>query len=214
MAGHLRPLAAVLWMMLSFAPVLASAQTLSGLRVLPHVGTAYTFAGWQSEGDVPAVLTVPLDLGDEVYGATLQLQTAPGKVHRVRVQYQTSLGLGAEGPHLDLTGWKHCVSDWETAKAIDATSFVLPTPSAEQGACFPAYTQAELEAAIRAHARTSGDPSSATRWLDGLRTPVDGMSSSVSPFVAISEVRVRIDVLRNGTWSTVTTVVFVSPMGC
>ena len=86
---------------------------------------------------------MPLDLGDEVYGATLQLS--------------------AEGPHLDLSYWKHCRSDWKTA--LDAVWFVLPTPSAQQYACFPDYTRAELEAAVRAHTAAQGDAAQADAWI-------------------------------------------------
>lgn len=212
------PWALLLSAALLCAPLVVHAQTLSGVRVLPHAGPDYTFSGWQSEGPVPAVQAVPLDLGDQVYGATLQVQPATsGETYRVRVQYETSLGLSAEGPHLDLTEWKHCVSDWQVAQAIDVVSFELPTPTSKQGECFPAYTQAELTAAVHAYARNAGDPGMAERWLDGLRTPPLGMSQttlSVSPFVAISEVRVKVEVLRTGKWIEVTRIVFAPPMGC
>lgn len=195
------------------APWLAQAQALSGLRVLPHEGPDSSFSGWQSEGAVPAALTVPLDLGDEVYGATLQVQPAKaGETYRVRVQYETSLGLSAEGPHLDLTDWKHCVSDWEPAEAVDAVSFVLPTPSAEQHACFPSYTRAELEHAVRAYAVAQGDPAMADDWIP--RIGEGDALGTVVPFVAISAVRVRVEVLRKGKWIEVTTVGFLPPMGC
>ena len=203
----------LLLMLVVCAPLLAQAQTLSGLRVLPHEGPDSSFSGWQSEGAVPAKLTVPLDLGDEVYGATLQVQPAKaGETYRVRVQYETSLGLSAEGPHLDLTDWKHCVSDWEAADALDAVSFVLPTPSAEQHACFPKYTRGELEQAVRAYAVAQGDPAMADDWIP--RVGEGDALGTVVPFVAISAVRVRVEVLRKGKWVEVTTVAFLPPMGC
>ena len=203
----------MLWSMLCCVPLLVQASELSGLRVLPSDGDDYRFGGWQSEGEVPPALAVPLELGDEVYGATLQLQPARrGETWRVQVQYETSLGLGAEGPHWDLTGWKHCVSGWEAAEAVDAVSFVLPTPSAEQHACFPPYTQAELEQAIRAYATAQGDPSQADDWIP--RIGQDDALGTVLPFVAISTVRVRVEVLRKGRWVVVSTVSFLPPMGC
>jgi hypothetical protein len=208
-----RSWAVLLSMLVVCAPLLAQAQALSGLRVLPHEGPDSSFSGWQSEGAVPAALTVPLDLGDEVYGATLQLQPAKaGETYRVRVQYETSLGLSAEGPHLDLTDWKHCVSDWEAAGAVDAVSFVLPTPSAEQHACFPRYTRAELDEAVRAYAVAQGDPAMADDWIP--RIGEGDALGTVVPFVAISAVRVRVEVLRKGKWVEVTTLGFLPPMGC
>ena len=37
---------------------------------------------------------------------------------------------------------------------------------------------------------------------------------TVLPFVAISTVRVRVEVLRKGRWVVVSTVSFLPPMGC
>lgn len=210
-AAHARPL--LLWALLACAPSIVQAQDLTGLHVLPHAGAGSTFSGWQSEGEVPSALDVPLDLGDEVYGATLQLQPArAGETWRVRVQYETSLVLSAEGPHLDLTDWKHCVSEWEPAERVGPVSFVLPTPTPEQQACFPGYTQAELEQAV--HAAVMDDPAQAERWLQGLRADPAATDSPVSPFAGISAVRARIEVLRQGKWVEVTTVTFLPPMGC
>jgi hypothetical protein len=204
---------ALLCLALLCVPLWAQAQTLHSLRVLPHAGGDTSFSGWRHEGPVPPLLTVPLELGDEVYGATLQLQPAkPGETWRVRVQYETSLGLSAEGPHMDLTGWKHCVSGWVAAEALDAVSFMLPTPSAEQRACFPPYTQGELEQAVRAHATAQGDPSQADDWIP--RIGQGDALGTVLPFVAISTVRVRVEVLRKGGWVVVSTVAFLPPMGC
>ncbi|KAF1699480.1 hypothetical protein CSC62_00840 [Pseudoxanthomonas jiangsuensis] len=189
------------------------AQDLTGLRVLPHAGAGSTFSGWQSEGEVPSALDVPLDLGDEVYGATLQLQPAhAGETWRVRVQYETSLVLSAGGPHLDLTDWKHCVSEWEPAARTGPVSFVLPTPTPEQQACFPDYTPAELERAVRE--AVMDDPAQADRWLQGLRAGPAAKDSPVSPFAGISAVRARIEVLRKGGWVAVATLTFLPPMGC
>lgn len=189
------------------------ATELAGLRVLPHSDANYSFSGWQSEGALPPSSTVPLDLGDEVYGATLELQPAePGDRYRVSVQYETSLGLSAEGPHLDLVDWKHCVSDWQPAEATGALSFVLPEPTEEQSSCFPSYTQAELEQAVRDLGRSMGNPEMAQAWIDDMRTGSSVIG--VSPFVAISKVWVRVETLRDGKWVDVATVAFLPAMGC
>ena len=104
-------LGALLCLMLLCVSLRAHTQALVGLRVLPHAGADTSFSGWRHEGPVPALLTVPLELVDEVYGATLQLQPPhPDATWRVRLQYETSLGLSPPGPHLDLIGRQHFLS--------------------------------------------------------------------------------------------------------
>lgn len=184
----------------------AMAAPLKGVRVLPHQGELYRFPGWEAEGALPPALEVPLGLGDDLYGATLQLPPVEDAApYRVRVQFETSLALGMEGPHLDLTGWKHCQSPWIQAQALDARSFVLPTPTDEQQACFPAYTPAELRSAVEALQQEWNDPSLAERWL---------APDAATPYVAISRVRVRIERQRDGRWETLSELSFVPPMGC
>ncbi|MFT3667952.1 MAG: hypothetical protein QM795_05065 [Pseudoxanthomonas sp.] len=210
-----RALAAVVLLLgvLLCAPSIAQAPALAGLRVLPHADRETSFSGWTHDGPVPATLAVPVELGDDLFGTTLQLQPATsGETYRVRVQYETSLALGAEGPHLDLIDWKHCTSAWQPAHAVDAVSFVLPTPTAEQHSCFPAYTRAELDAAVRAHGVKQGDPTLADGWLPNLDK--GDAVGAVTPYVGISTVRVRVEVKRKGAWVAVTTVEFALPMGC
>ncbi len=202
-----RPWAILFGIALACAPLIGQAEELSGLRILPHAGGDYSFRGWHSQGEVPAALSVPLEIGEEIHGATLQLQPARADERwRVLVQYETSLILSADGPHLDLTGWKHCLSEWEPAEPAAADAFVLPTPTPEQQACFPGYTPAELELAVRAQVALEGDPSQAERWLAD--------PEQVSAFAAISTVRVRVEVLRKGRWVEVTTVTFLPTIGC
>ena len=108
----------LVWGALLCAPLLAQTPALNGLRVLPHADRETSFTGWTHDGPVPASVAASVELGDDLSGTTLQLQPAkPGDTYRVRVQYETSLALGAEGPHLDLIDWKHCTSAWQPAQA-------------------------------------------------------------------------------------------------
>jgi len=191
----------------------AQAQALAGLRILPHAGADTRFPGWQAEAaQLPA--RVPLELGDSVDGAVLELLPAsPGGQWRVSVQYETSLSLGADGPHLDLVDWKHCVSAWIPATPRDAHSFILPVATPEQASCFPPYSQAELEAAIRAHVPEGMGPEYAQGWLQRLRAHLSGTEPMhLEP--GISRVRIRVERLHQGRWEDVARVDFLPPMGC
>lgn len=190
----------------------AQAAAIVGARILPQATSAGTFAGWQSDGPLIGQITVPLELGEVIDGATLQLQPAdPQARHRVRVQYETSLVLSDEGPHLDLEDWKHCRSGWEHAEPLQGTphAFVLPVATPDQHDCFPDYTQAELEQAITAHPFIGGDPGQAQHWIAVSRLP-----DRQTHVVVISTIRLRVEVLRGGRWDEAATVDFRPPPGC
>ena len=60
---------------------------------------------------------------------------------------------------------------------------------------------------------TSGiSAGAALGWLHSLRAPPE--QTTVTPFVAISAVRVKVEVLRKGRWVEITTVTFQPAMGC
>ncbi len=210
-AATLRRLGAtVVLACMAAAPVHAADPV--GLRILPQATPEHHFGGWRSEGPLIGDAVVPLELGDAIDGATLQLEPAdPQARHRVRVQYETSLLLSDEGPHLDLEEWKHCRSGWEDAAPLDGTphAFVLPVATPEQQACFPDYSQAELERAIAAHPLIGDDPDALQRWIAVSRRP-----ERMAHVAVISTIRVRIEVLRDGRWSEATTVDFKPPLGC
>ncbi|WP_144409347.1 hypothetical protein [Pseudoxanthomonas suwonensis] len=193
--------------------MVAQAAELRGVQVLAHTGPEYSFSGWRSEGPPPRALDVHLELGDQIYGATLQLEPErPGGRYRVQVQYETSMGLAAGGPHLDLLDWKHCNSAWMPAQSSEPLSFVLPTPTPEQQSCFPDYTREELEQAVRALGLRMGNPALAEAWLDDLH----GVTSDIGvyPFVEIGRVRVKLEVERGGDWDEIAVLTFLPPMGC
>src|SRR5688572_31178406 len=66
-----------------------------------------------------AVIT-DLELGDSVEGAILELVSEPSNLasFSVQVQYETSVTIMNEGPHLDLVEWKHYTSEWRNIERI------------------------------------------------------------------------------------------------
>ena len=184
---------------------------LTGLQLHPAPERSAVVPAWRSDGPLPPAWTVALEPGFVIDGATLHVAPAqPGGAWRVQVQFETSLSLTAGGPHLDLTEWKHCISDWVAADPVDDVTFVLPAPSPDMQGCFPDYTPAELDAAVRAHLRD--DPDAAVRWLDGLRGPPD--AAEVAPIVDISAIRVRVAQRQAGRWVQIAEVTFQMPLGC
>lgn len=156
-----------------------------------------------------------MELGDMLDEVTLRLApSTPGATLRVHVQFETSLSLSNEGPHLDLLDWKHCTSAWIPAKRVDAGTFVLPVSTESQASCFPPYTQAELRDAIRAQLADDGrsDPAALERWTPKRVPGYDGMLPTPHP--GLSRIRLRVQERIDGAWTTVTVVTFMPPMGC
>jgi len=209
--GMLRAAVMVSVMWMGFVSLsLASPQPLA-LRLSPppdRLGPE-----WMQSAPFPAVAEVPVEVGDDLAGAILDIVAgAPNARYRIQLQYETSLTISDEGPHVDLLDWKHCVSDWEPVQATAPNRFVLPAPSPEQAHCFPDFTHRELVAAARKALSAWADPAGIERWirlLDGVRKAGDGPT-----YAEISKVRMRVEVFDQGRWQPVTTVEFVLPMGC
>lgn len=98
--------------------------------------------------------TMSLDLGDDWAGVVELI--GPTKDDKLRVQliYETSMTIQNEGPHLDLTNWKHYKSEsvavWpENEKTPEAHRFVINTDRIKSGT-FPFVSKNELVAAVRA----------------------------------------------------------------
>lgn len=191
-----------------------AAAGLESIRITQVAGSWRHLQPWQLTGPVPESVDVELGLGDEIEGAVLALQPSDGDTdtqYRVMTQFETSLALGDDGPHIDLLDWRHCRSQWRPAIAAQAGTWHLPEAGDDERACFPASSAGELVEATR-RALADLEPADRARWLALARSvAVVGEAPS---YVSISAIRVRIDTLTSEGWRALTTLVFRIPMGC
>jgi hypothetical protein len=165
--------------------------------------------------DEPRTLTVDvghtkvvsdLDLFELVEGALLDVvsRTAAKTSFRVQVQYETSVSISKEGPHLDLLEWKHYTSEWREIQPVTATRFRIPEFSQEERSRFPRVSAVELMEAVRA---AGGDG-----WLELIRsvTSVHDQPARVD----ISVIRLRVTPLTGGASKPASILEFPIPMGC
>lgn len=131
----------------------------------------------------------------------------------MRVQFETSLGISGEGPHVDLIDFRHCVSEWHVASSADGRRFTVPTPTDEESGCVPRATPDEIRVAAReALAGWSDTQETTEHWLGlikDIKSPVDSPMYST-----ISEIRIQVEARVDGRWKPVTRLVFAVPMGC
>ncbi len=151
--------------------------------------------------------TLEAELGDGI--RLLQVEQGDASARdtlRVRIQYQTSLALSGEGPHLDLIDWKHCTSPWQTIADPGDGRFQIPEATLEQAACFPAFKQAELLAAVR---RQDGSSASWERIAQGVSRAGEGAS-----YVAPSLLRMKLERWDGARWVELTHFDVPIAMGC
>jgi hypothetical protein len=66
----------------------------------------------------------------------IPISGAEGKDFRIQAQYQTSLTISDEGPHLDLLDWKHYESEWSDLEQLGNLKFRMPTYTDEETSAF------------------------------------------------------------------------------
>lgn len=206
------------WIVLlsSLLPALpVAAAELRSIRIDRPPGDERYLQPWSVSAPMPRRMQVELDLGSDLEGAVLTLVPevmAAAARYRVRVQFETSMAIGDEGPHVDLLDWKHCRSAWKPAAASGALTWTLPAATASESTCFPPTSAREIEAATRTALVRAGMDGADPRWLALARsvaTPGEAPS-----YVAISKIRVRVEVVSAGAWAELTTIEFEVPMGC
>jgi len=158
----------------------------------------------------PSKMTViedlDFDLSISLEGATLELLLAGAMSAApiVQVQYETSVSIMDDGPHLDLLQWKHFTSEWRHLRPDAAGRFVLPTFTPDQKSKFPTFSAEELHAAV---SKAGGE-----RWSRLLRPGSDLSDERVAS--GISAIRIRIIDESENTHSRQYVVEFPIPMGC
>lgn len=122
---------------------------------------------------------------------------------RVEQQDETSLTIPDEGPHLDLTDWKHGVSEWRVLSERDTGKYPIHESLATQ---FPAYTKDELVAAVKA----ATDPVDLERWLG----PIKDCQPPTCGSIGNSKKTLKISIKEGAQWKLIHRVEINIAMGC
>ncbi|WCE04519.1 hypothetical protein [Pseudoxanthomonas sp. JBR18] len=160
---------------------------------------------WSQSAPLQPRYVLSPEIGETV-GLVQAAQAAGQQVPlRLRVQYQTSLALADEGPHLDLLDWKHCTSAWHAIAVDGNVRFAVLPPSEAESTCFPTFSQSELLAAVR---RQGGE----AHWQNlarGVSRAGEGAS-----YVAPSLLRMVLEQWDGRGWVRVTQLEVALAMGC
>ena len=187
----------------------AWAQSVTRIEVAPP---GYAASTWSGKPTLAHEIEVPLELGDEPGGARVMVDAAASTQVRVRVQFETSIAVGLEGPHIDLLDFRHCQSAWVPATRKDGRVFIVPKPTQAQESCIPEATVPEVREALRKQLVRMGMQDSMQTWLDAMR---DVKRVGDDPtYVALGRVRVLVEAKAGGKWKRQAVLVLRVPMGC
>ncbi|HEX8652774.1 MAG TPA: hypothetical protein VF708_18300 [Pyrinomonadaceae bacterium] len=169
-------------------------------------------------------VTVDLDLAESIEDQLIILHTYPGESWEFKVeqQFETSLTVMDEGPHIDLLDWKHYTSAWKEIRMIERNKFLTSKIGESEPLKFPQVTKKEILVAVKEAerklyadyyetAKIAGDPVD-EKWSKLARQCKSSQDYPCT--VSVSKIRLRIKVKDGDQWKTIKQMEFNVPMGC
>jgi hypothetical protein len=147
-----------------------------------------------------------LDLSHSIENQIIALHPYPNdsREFKVEQQFETSMSVSEEGPHLDLTDWKHYISDWQEIKRLEGNRFLTSKISESDYERFPKVTSKEIyEAVLKRGGKRLAD------YARSCKT-----SNDAPCLVGISRISFRIKAKENGKWNVIHKINVFIPMGC
>lgn len=148
---------------------------------------------------------ISAELGETIEGQLISISSDQLTGLTVEQRYETSVTIMNEGPHCDLTDWKHFYSDWNILQANSKGKFTCDKYTEKDYEKFPKISIAELKQKVK---EECGD-----NWfklVEKVKLPTEYPSG-----VTISRYYLRVTGQRKDNGQTVTKLIIIkAPMGC
>ncbi len=145
------------------------------------------------------------ELGETIEGQLISISSDQLTGLIVEQRYETSVTIMNEGPHCDLTDWKHFYSDWKRLQANNSGQFICDKYSEKEYENFPKISIDDLKRKVK---EQCGD-----EWLklvEKVKSPTEYPSG-----VGISRYYLKVTGQRKDNGLTVTKLIIIeTPMGC
>lgn len=169
----------------------------------------YDVEFWAPEDNPSApdedTILIDLDLASTVEGKPIFIKNTILDDIRIDQQFETSLTMTNEGPHLDLLDWKHMTSDWIEIQKIDSTQYLSKVFKDIKELGFPEFTEEELYQYLIKIGRSD--------WAILIKEPLysDGQKHYD---IGISTIKFRIQGINKDGDQIRKVIIFKIPMGC
>jgi len=145
------------------------------------------------------------EYGETIEGQLISISSEQLTALTVEQRYETSVTIMDEGPHCDLTDWKHFYSDWKRLQAINSRQFICNKYSEKDHKKFPKISIDDLKQRVKVQC---GD-----EWLklvEKVKTSTEYPSR-----VGISRYYLKVSGRNKENGQTVTKLIIIeTPLGC
>ena len=148
---------------------------------------------------------VSVELGESPEGKKFYLKNHDYKKIEVYQRFENSITIMNEGPHCDLTEWKHYDSPWQTLKLQEGgNSFMTTTYAPEDWQKFIPVDMTELKLAVKNNCQE--------HWLDLLMNVKDVNDYPIG--ISMSRIFLKLILTDKNKVTSEKLIVFNIPMGC
>lgn len=145
------------------------------------------------------------ELGETIEGQLISIASDQLTGLTVEQRYETSVTIMNEGPHCDLTDWKHFYSDWNKLQANSKGQFTCDKYTEKDYEKFPKISIADLKQKVKEQCGADW-----FKLVEKVKLPTEYPSG-----VSISRYYLRVTGQRKDNGQTVTKLIIIeTPMGC
>ena len=157
-----------------------------------------------SSNETDSVL-INAELGEKFEGQIITYKSDILSDIIIEQRYQTSVTIMKEGPHCDLTDWKHYYSEWKRLSSTSNGQFITDSYSENEQKKFPSISINELKKEVKNQCGEDW-----VQLLDSIKNPNDYPSG-----VSISRYYLKITGKHKDSNSIVTKIIVIeNQMGC
>jgi hypothetical protein len=167
----------------------------------------YRLIAWDEEKKLSEVQNdtayIICEIGETAIGQKVRILASQLTDLKIEQRYETSVSISNEGPHCDLTDWKHYQSEWLELKSTGQNTYQISDYTDIEKERFPKIDISELKEQVR---KQCGD-----EWFDlvkNINKPTEYPS-----WVGISKVYIRLTGNLNGQRIT-KLIILEEAMGC
>lgn len=150
-------------------------------------------------------IEVEAEVGESIEGSSISILSDHISDLRVEQRYETSATIMNEGPHCDLTEWKHFSSGWKSLKQNANGQFLCAEYTDEERTIFPGVSMEELKQKAKEQCGEEW-----VKLLVKVKSPTEYPCA-----IGISRYFLRITGIRKDSGKKTTKlIVLKTPMGC